>query len=101
MTKINFMRLTHAEIYLNNLKDNFLSIKALLKPQTKICAAVKADGYGNGAVNCAKTLVEAGADFLAVANVEDGAAQSLHVVAMEELGKFRWIVFASVFARFR
>ncbi len=71
MTKINFMRLTHAEIYLNNLKDNFLNIKVLLKPQTKICAAVKADGYGNGAVKCAKTLVEAGADFLAVANVEE------------------------------
>ena len=66
------MRLTHAEIYLNNLKSNIKNIRSLLKPKTKICAAVKANAYGNGAVQCAKAAVEAGASFLAVATVSEG-----------------------------
>ena len=66
------MRLTHAEIYLNNLKSNIKNIRSLLKPKTKICAAVKANAYGNGAVRCAKAAVEAGASFLAVATVSEG-----------------------------
>ncbi|MCR5612307.1 alanine racemase [Treponema sp.] len=66
------MRLTHAEINLSYLKNNIKNIKSLLKPETKICCAVKAGAYGNGAVECAKAAVKAGADFLAIANVEEG-----------------------------
>ena len=66
------MRLTHAEINLKNLQNNIKSIKSLLKPETLVCAAVKANGYGNGAVECAKAAVEAGASYLAVAAVEEG-----------------------------
>lgn len=66
------MRLTYAKINLKNLKNNIKNFSSLLKPQTKICVAVKADAYGNGAVRCAKAAVEAGASFLAIAAVSEG-----------------------------
>lgn len=37
----------------------------------KVCAVVKADGYGHGAVPCAKAALSAGATWLAVALVEE------------------------------
>lgn len=66
------MRLTRAEINLGNFKNNIKGIKSLVKPETKICVAVKANGYGNGAVRCAQAAKEAGADFLAIACVSEG-----------------------------
>lgn len=66
------MQFTHAEIYLNNLKNNVKGVRSLLKPETRICAAVKANAYGNGAVRCAKAALEAGASYLAVARVSEG-----------------------------
>jgi alanine racemase len=36
-----------------------------------LCAVVKADGYGHGAVECATTAVDAGASWLAVATIEE------------------------------
>lgn len=61
-----------AEIYLENLAHNISQIKGNLRPGVKICAAVKADAYGHGAVRCAKTAVECGVDFLSVATVGEG-----------------------------
>lgn len=66
------MRLTHAEVNLRNLKNNIKNIKSLLKPSTKVCVAVKANGYGNGMIACAKAAKDAGADFLAIATVGEG-----------------------------
>ena len=37
-------------------------------------ATVKANGYGHGAIPVARRLVELGADYLAVACLEEGAA---------------------------
>ncbi len=37
-----------------------------------MCVAVKADAYGHGAVPCAKAVLEAGAQYLAVATVDEG-----------------------------
>ncbi len=37
-----------------------------------MCAVVKADGYGHGDVPCAETAIEGGAQWLAVALVEEG-----------------------------
>ncbi len=39
---------------------------------TSVCAVVKANGYGHGAVEVAETALEAGASWLAVALVEEG-----------------------------
>ena len=61
-----------AEIYLENLAHNIAQIKQNLRPGVKICAAVKADAYGHGAVRCAKKAVECGAEFLSVATVGEG-----------------------------
>lgn len=66
------MRLTYAEIYLKNFEENIKNIKSLLKPETKMCVAVKADSYGNGAVRCAKVCASCGVDFLAIATVSEG-----------------------------
>lgn len=66
------MRCTKAIIHIDYLKQNISNIKALLKPETKMCIAVKANAYGHGIVECAKAAVECGASFLAIAAVEEG-----------------------------
>ncbi|MDD3980649.1 MAG: alanine racemase, partial [Spirochaetales bacterium] len=38
---------------------------------SKICAVIKADAYGHGAVMTSRILAEAGVDFLAVAYLEE------------------------------
>lgn len=60
------------EINLNNLVHNVKAIKALLSPQTALMAVVKADAYGHGARVVAQTVLEHGADWLAVATVTEG-----------------------------
>ena len=66
------MRGTRAIIHLDNLKHNINEIKRFITPGAKLCIAVKANAYGHGAVECAKTAVECGADFLAIATVDEG-----------------------------
>lgn len=66
------MRTTKAIIHLGNLRSNVASIKKFLKKNVKMCVAIKADAYGHGAVPCAKAAVEAGADYLAIATVDEG-----------------------------
>lgn len=56
-----------AEINLSAIRDNIRKIKGLLRPETKFCAVVKADGYGHGAVLVARAALQEGADYLAVA----------------------------------
>ena len=70
-TKINRQR-AWVEIDLNALAHNVRKIKALLSPQTALMAVVKADAYGHGAEIVAKTVLQHGADWLAVATVTEG-----------------------------
>ena len=56
-----------AEINLDAVANNVREAKRLLKPTTKLCAVVKADAYGHGAVPVAIEAVRNGADFFAVA----------------------------------
>lgn len=67
------MRCTKAVIYKGNLRHNILSVKKLLEQETKLCCAVKADGYGCGAVLAARTAQECGAEYLAVATSKEAA----------------------------
>lgn len=60
-------------IDLNTLKENFLTLKGILKNK-KICAVVKANAYGHGSVEVSKLFSSLGADYLAVANVNEGVA---------------------------
>lgn len=66
------MRSTKAIINLKNLAHNIKSIKKIISKDSKLCVAVKADAYGHGAVECAKTILENGGEALAVATVEEG-----------------------------
>ena len=67
------MRATRAIIHLGNLAHNIQAIRGFVSPGTKICAAVKANAYGHGAVECSKSLLRNGVDVLAVATVGEGA----------------------------
>ncbi|MBN4069294.1 MAG: alanine racemase [Alkaliphilus sp.] len=61
------LRPTRAEINLDYLKHNIKEVKKAVKKNTIVCAVLKADGYGHGAVEIAKTLLDNGADRFAVA----------------------------------
>ncbi len=60
-----------AEVDLSAIGHNIKETKKVLQPDTKLCAVVKANAYGHGAVPVAKAAIEAGADFLAVAMTQE------------------------------
>ena len=66
------MRATKAVIRLDYLKENITNIKKLAPENTLLCVPVKANAYGHGIIECAKTAVEAGASYLAIATVDEG-----------------------------
>jgi len=65
-------RPTWAEINLDNLIHNLRINREAMGPGVAILAAVKSDAYGHGAVECARALEEAGADWFGVALPEEG-----------------------------
>lgn len=65
------VRPTVAEVDLDAIRDNVRTLSAAAGG-ADVCAVVKADGYGHGAVPVARAAVEAGATWLAVALVEEG-----------------------------
>jgi alanine racemase len=54
------------------LRHNVCQIRALVAPTIEMMAVVKADAYGHGAIEVARTLVAAGVAWLAVATVPEG-----------------------------
>ncbi len=60
-----------AEIDLDCIAHNVKEIKKLLKPETRLMGVVKADAYGHGVMETAKTILESGADCLAVAFIDE------------------------------
>ena len=68
------MRPTWAEIDLEVISKNTSIFCDLLDESVELCAVVKADGYGHGAVEVAKQVLKSGATWLAVAFVEEAAA---------------------------
>lgn len=62
---------TWAEINLDALAHNMKEIRKITNPHAKIMAVVKADAYGHGVAECAKTLYENGADCFAVATLDE------------------------------
>lgn len=55
------------EVSLDNLRNNYKYIRSVIPDECKLCAVVKADGYGHGSVRVAKELDALGADMFAVA----------------------------------
>jgi alanine racemase len=76
------IRPTVARVDLGALKSNYRRIVEFLgaeprgggRPNPGVIAVVKANGYGHGAAQVARALEDAGADLLACADIEEGAA---------------------------
>lgn len=64
--------MTQLEIDLNNLAHNYNYLRQKLASNTKFIAVVKANAYGQGAIEIAQKLVSLGTDWLAVAYTEEG-----------------------------
>lgn len=64
-------RPTQLRIDLDALRHN-VSVLRGLAPTSAICAVVKANGYGHGAIEIARGALEAGAAGLAVSNTDEG-----------------------------
>ena len=62
---------TWAEISLGNIEHNFHAIKAYLPEGTKVVCIVKADAYGHGALEVSRRLESCGADYLAIACLDE------------------------------
>jgi alanine racemase len=65
---------TWAEVSLPALGENFHAIQKHVGQGVTICAVVKADGYGHGAVECARALESEGAQWLGVTDAAEGLA---------------------------
>lgn len=61
-----------ADVSLEAVGCNIERLRSLASPAA-LCAVVKADGYGHGAVPVARSALDAGADWLAVAQVPEAA----------------------------
>ena len=64
---------TTLEVNLGAVVDNLNYYRSFLRSDTKLVCMIKADGYGAGAVEIAKTLQDHLVDYLAVAVADEGA----------------------------
>jgi alanine racemase len=69
-----------ARIDLGAIERNCTHLRSLLAEGTELCAVVKADGYGHGAVWTAKAAVAGGATWLAVATADEAEDLRRHGV---------------------
>ncbi len=65
---------TTLEVNLSAVVANLNWYRSMMKPGTKLVCMIKADAYGAGAVEIAKTLQEHRVDYLAVAVADEGVA---------------------------
>ena len=65
------MQRAWVEVNLDSIAHNVRQIKSILKPGTKLMGVVKADAYGHGVYTVSKTILESGADSLAVALIDE------------------------------
>jgi len=66
------LRQSWIEVDLDAIRHNVAEIARVVSP-SKVCAVVKADGYGHGDVPVAEAALEAGASWLGVALIAEGA----------------------------
>ena len=62
---------TWTEIDLSNLEHNYRALRAMLPQGCRFLGVVKADAYGHGAVQVARRLETLGAEYLAVACLDE------------------------------
>lgn len=63
---------TTLEVNLSAVVANLNHYRSFMHPETKLVCMIKADGYGAGAVEIAKTLQDHHVDYLAVAVADEG-----------------------------
>ncbi|MCY1063426.1 alanine racemase [Nannocystis sp. RBIL2] len=66
------VRPTYAYVDAGAMVHNLRTVQAAVGPRCRVLAVVKADGYGHGAIEAARTFVDAGAWGCAVSLVEEG-----------------------------
>ncbi|MEF9876494.1 MAG: alanine racemase [Gordonibacter sp.] len=59
------------EVDLGVVRHNMTALKQHVGHGVRVMAVVKADGYGHGAVRCAKTALNSGAEYLGVATIDE------------------------------
>ena len=64
---------TVLEVNLGALVENLNYYRSFMRPETKLVCMIKADAYGAGSVEIAKTLQDHRVDYLAVAVADEGA----------------------------
>ncbi|HYH58875.1 MAG TPA: alanine racemase [Thermoleophilaceae bacterium] len=67
-----------ARIDLGAVERNCRHLRSLLAPGARLCAVVKADGYGHGDVLCGRAAIDGGADWLAVATAAEAEELRRH-----------------------
>ena len=103
---------TYIQIDLNAIAENTARLKAAIAPTPHMMAVVKANAYGHGLTQVAKTALKNGADWLGVAIPEEGEtlrragvdAPILVLGAVNEKGaeaSVRWHLTQTVFDRER
>ena len=64
-------RPTWAEVSLTTLRQNFRTVQKHVGASVTVCAVVKADAYGHGAVECSRALEAEGAKWLGVTSLDE------------------------------
>jgi len=67
-------RPTWAEVSRSRLIHNYSVLRRLAGPETELLCVVKANAYGHGLAECARTLAGEGASWFGVTCVEEGVA---------------------------
>src|ERR1700756_5805843 len=64
-------RPTWADVSLTTLRQNFRTVQKHVSAAVTVCAVVKADAYGHGALECSKSLAAEGAKWLGVTSLDE------------------------------
>jgi alanine racemase len=64
-------RPTWAEVSLTALRQNFRTVLKHAGAGVTVCAVVKADAYGHGAIECSRALQEEGAKWMGVTSLDE------------------------------
>ena len=65
------LKRTWAEIDLDALEHNYHALRKQMGPKSRFLGVVKADAYGHGSIEAARTLEELGAEYLAISNIDE------------------------------
>lgn len=68
---MKLLKRTWADVDLDALAHNYAAIKNHIPASCRFLGVMKADAYGHGAVPISNALLELGADYLAVSNLEE------------------------------